>query len=385
MLWGASALFSFAQWMERIAVGWLVLDETGSVFLTALSWAVRSAPGVVAGPLAGVVADRYPRPAVLAIGSFAKAAAIVITGLIVLPGEPSVALVLILIAVSGAAAVFNVSALQPLLRDIAGESGTMNAVSLNSFGQRIGGAVGSLAAGVLIGVVGPGTTFLVAGALVVVSGLAFARVRTVGSRDGSDRPAFVRDLADGLRLLLDIRMVALLIGLMILIENFGFSVNALLPVVADEALNVGSTGLGALGTSFGVGSIVGTAALAALGDYRHKGYLLAGVVVSFGLLLVALGTADALVVALVVGAGLGGTMAMVDALEWILLQASVPDAYRGRAIGAWNLAIGLGLVGPVILGAIADRYGVEDALFASGALLTATGVLSLGSRALRQM
>ena len=219
----------------------------------------------------------------------------------------------------------------------------------------------------------------------MVSGLAFARVRTVGSRDGSDRPAFVRDLADGLRLLLDIRMVALLIGLMILIENFGFSVNALLPVVADEALNVGSTGLGALGTSFGVGSIIGTAALAALGDYRHKGYLLAGVVVSFGLLLAALGTADALVVALIIGAGLGATMAMVDALEWILLQASVPDAYRGRAIGAWNLAIGLGLVGPVILGAIADRYGVEDALFASGALLTATGGLSLGSRALRQM
>ena len=80
ILWGASALFSFAQWMERIAVGWLVLDETGSVFLTALSWAVRSAPGVVAGPLAGVVADRYPRPAVLATGSLAKAAAIFFTG-----------------------------------------------------------------------------------------------------------------------------------------------------------------------------------------------------------------------------------------------------------------------------------------------------------------
>mgnify|MGYP001184441852 CR=1 FL=1 len=49
---GASALFAFAQWMERTAVDWLGLEETGSVFLTALAWAVRAAPSaIMAGSL----------------------------------------------------------------------------------------------------------------------------------------------------------------------------------------------------------------------------------------------------------------------------------------------------------------------------------------------
>ena len=58
---GASALFASAQWMERTAVGWLVLDATGSVFLTALAWAVRSAPSMIMGPLAGALPSCAPR------------------------------------------------------------------------------------------------------------------------------------------------------------------------------------------------------------------------------------------------------------------------------------------------------------------------------------
>ena len=46
----------------------------GSVFLTALSWAVRSLPNVVFGPIAGALADRYPRNRVLALNAVLRAA-----------------------------------------------------------------------------------------------------------------------------------------------------------------------------------------------------------------------------------------------------------------------------------------------------------------------
>src|SRR3546814_766169 len=43
-LWSAAMLLALTQWMERLTVGWFVLDVTGSVFLTALSFAAQNIP-----------------------------------------------------------------------------------------------------------------------------------------------------------------------------------------------------------------------------------------------------------------------------------------------------------------------------------------------------
>ena len=382
LLWGSSALFAVAQWMERTAVGWFVLDETGSVFLTALVWAVRSAPGTVLGPFAGVLADRHSRPMMLVAGSGLKLVAVLGIGALAFTDSPPVVLVLVLIAVSGCSMTFNVSALQPLVRDVAGAEKTMNAISLNSFGQRTVGAVGAIFSGVLLGQVGPGWTFMVAAVVLAVSAFGFSRLR-VGARPSSSQTSFSRDLLEGLRLIFTIPMVALLLGLMVVIENLGFSFNAVLPVVAEEMLEVGPEGFGALGMALGVGSVFGTAGLAVLGDYRRKGLLLTATVVTFGLLLVAVSGTNMFLVALVITAGLGGVMAAVDALEWVLLQSSVSDEFRGRAIGAWNLAIGFGWLGPIVLGAAAAQYGIQQSLAVAGALLAVTGLISLRSKGLR--
>lgn len=69
----ATYLEAFGTWMERLAVGWFVLDTTGSVFLAALSFAARSAPNMLLGPFGGAVADRFPRPRVLMLSAGVKA------------------------------------------------------------------------------------------------------------------------------------------------------------------------------------------------------------------------------------------------------------------------------------------------------------------------
>ncbi len=75
-------------------------------------------------------------------------------------------------------------------------------------------------------------------------------------------------------------------------------------------------------------------------------------------------------------AGIGASAALVDALEWILLQDSVPEELRGRALGGWNFAIGWGWIGPITLGAMGDAAGVPAALTLSGAALLGSAVLA---------
>jgi hypothetical protein len=52
---------SLAVQAERLAVSWFVLLQTDSVFLTAVSSAIRKVPGSLMAPLAGDLSDRWPR------------------------------------------------------------------------------------------------------------------------------------------------------------------------------------------------------------------------------------------------------------------------------------------------------------------------------------
>jgi hypothetical protein len=70
--------------------------------------------------------------------------------------------------------------------------------------------------------------------------------------------------------------------------------------------------------------------------------------------------------------------ALADLLAQSLLQLSVPHELRGRAGGAWVVAIGLAPLGQLQIGALASLFGVSVALGASGLALVvlagATGV-----------
>src|SRR5262245_56145177 len=78
------------------------------------------------------------------------------------------------------------------------------------------------------------------------------------------------------------------------------------------------------------------------------------------------GLAGVLVVLTVVNA----VGALADLLAQSLLQLSVPSHLRGRAGGAWVVAIGLAPLGQLQIGALASLFGVSVALGTSGLALT---------------
>jgi MFS family permease len=339
---------------------------------------------VFLGPLAGALSDRLPRARLLAAAALVKTVVLVAIGVAVLTGHDSVPLLFTLVAVSGATMAFQISSLQALAADTVGRDRLASAVSLTSFGQRSVGAAGAIGGGLLIGTLGPGPTFLLAVVPVAAAAAIYARL-PVGGRRVASQP-LLSDVADGLRLLVTVRLVSVLLGLMVVVEILGFSYHSLLPVIATAVLDVGPLGLGTLVSAAAVGSLAGTGALTLMADMRHKGPLLVGVVFTFGLLLVALAGSDRFMLSIVIIAGIGAMAAMVDALEWILLQASVPDNMRGRVLGGWNLAIGIGVIGPISLGALADAAGVQWAIGASGALLAAAAItIAIGARRLREV
>ncbi len=379
-VWFGAVLFALGIWMERLAVGWFVLEVTGSVFLAALSLGIRSVPNLVLGPIGGAVSDRLPRGRVLMATALVRAVAASLMSLVVIVDVATVPLLLALVFVTSSTLAFHNTSLQPLQAEIAGAARLGNAISLTSFGQRSVGAAGALGGGALIGWLGPEPTFLVAAIPLACAAVVFAGLRPP-TRTPAERPHLAREVLEGLRLLARTPTVRLLLGMMVVVEILGFSFASMLPAVAERILEVGPERLGVLTAGVAVGAMFGTALLVFTTDRLPHGLMLVTVFLTFGLLVVVLGNSTAFWLSVAATAGIGASAAMVDALQWIMLQVSVGAELRGRVLGGWNFAIGWGWLGPLALGAVAEAASVPAALTLSGTLLVIFALASLAASA----
>src|SRR5438132_13180988 len=74
LLWLASLGFSGGMWVQQVAVGWLVVEMTGSPLALGMVQAARTAPSLVLGMVGGVLADRLSRRVLLCCVGFVSAA-----------------------------------------------------------------------------------------------------------------------------------------------------------------------------------------------------------------------------------------------------------------------------------------------------------------------
>ena len=118
-------------------------------------------------------------------------------------------------------------------------------------------------------------------------------------------------------------------------EVFAFSHGSALPVVAQDVLKAGASGLGTLNSAVAIGGTTAVLLLSLMpGRVRREPLLgLAFVVYGLSLLAVSSATNLATVAAILVVTGL--CAGAFDVLQQTLIQLAVPEEQRGRAVGIW--------------------------------------------------
>ena len=384
-LWTAGLLIGFGNWMQRLTISWFVLDQTGSVFLTAVSFAVRSAPNLIFGPVGGAIADRYSRRKVLMIAAGLKVSVAVGMWFLVAQSDALIWVVMVLVGLAGITAAFELPGTQALAVDVVGRRNAANGVAMMSVATRAVGAIGALTGGLLIESAGPGIVFVIAGLAFAVGGFAVSRVKVVQPGLGVQRTShglravggFISSTFFGIRILLGIPIVATLLTFAMVVEILGFTFQTLMPSLAEDVLGVGATGLGALTAMAAIGGLVGSVLITALSDFSRKGLLAIGIIFIYGVGLISLGISEIFPVSLLIVSVVGIMASSFDALQWTLLMANVPDDMRGRAMGGWIFAIGFGWAGSLELGLIAEVYSVSWALSVNGIGLLILGIAAL--------
>ena len=379
---GASVLLNSVGMMgETVVLGWLTLELTNSPLLVGVAMGMRMLPLFFVGVPAGALADRFPRHQLLMLTGAGQALTASALGALTLLGQVGLAHVLLLTLAAGTLRGLEHAARQSYTHDVVGAPALVPGLAVLGVAMRLGWLLGSLGVGAIIARFGSGAAYLavasgfLAGALVLLP--ASSPPRAIAPTRGS-LWASVVGFATAMR---TDRPLLVLMMLTAAAEVLGFSHQALLPSLARDVLAIGPEGLGALNAARSVGGVVGLAVASARRRVDGGGAFFVTVLLSFGASLVGLGLAPyvvgvAGVVAVLIVVNAVGALA--DLLAQSLLQLSVPGHLRGRAGGAWVVAIGLAPLGQLQIGALASLFGVSVAFGASGVAL----VLLAGATAL---
>jgi predicted MFS family arabinose efflux permease len=130
-----------------------------------------------------------------------------------------------------------------------------------------------------------------------------------------------------------------------------------MPVFARDVLEVGPSGMGALMSAIGVGSLIGSFALAALSNYPRKGLIMVATGIASGISLTIFALSESFGLSLVALAATGLSLVVCLALGQTLLNLIVPDEYRGRVLSIWSLIWSLEAVIVLPAGWLADQAG----------------------------
>jgi MFS family permease len=341
----SSMVLTIGVMLQAAALGKHVYDITGSEMSIGLLGLAEFLPAAALVLVTGTVADRLNRKRVSLVAQFGEFTCSILLMVYALsvtePDGGGSALPIYAIAfLFGASRAFLAPALRPIAAMIAPDGGLPRVIAFYSATWTGAAIIGPAISGFLYAV-DPALAYGVA-AVLILCGMASLSLVTlpavVTTEVKTERPT-LRDAVQGLVFIRRTPVLLAAISLDLFAVLFGGAV-ALLPVIAEEQLQVGDVAYGWLRAAGGLGAAAMAVFLAFRPVRRHVGRTLLWVVAIFGAATIVLGTTRSYWIAffaLIIA--FGADMVSVF-IRSSLVPLVTPDDKRGRVSAVENVFIG---------------------------------------------
>ena len=371
--------------MQQLVRGFLVFELTGSYAALGTMFLVNSVPGLLFSVAGGVVADRVrQKKRVVQIGQLANALNALVLALLLYFDVLRFEHLLIAALVHGTVMSMMMPARQAMLPEVIGRERLTNAVALNAAGMNAMRLLAPSAGGFLIAAFGPHWVYFAITGLYLYATALLALVpsESATAEDGEPesehggRSSGWRDLVDGFRYIGGDPVLRVLLATAVLFAVFSMPFLFLLPGFVASVLDAGPQQLGLLMTLMGVGSLLGSMAVASL-PARGRGriFLFAGVLLGIGLMAFSISTTFwvTAVIMFIVGIGDAGR----QSLSMVLVQVYVRDAYRGRVMSVYMMQRSFATLATFFVGIAASLVGIQWAIGTISAALVVAAIALL--------
>ncbi len=377
-------------WIQRIAQDWLVLTLTDSPTAVGITTAFQFLPTLVFGLQAGLMADRFPKRALLMAAQVSMAAGAAVLAVLTLTGRIEVGHVYVLALVLGVVTAVDNPVRQSFVSEVVGARHLPNAISLVSCTFQRGAMAGPVIGGVLMGTVGAGYAFAINAcsfaapvvalslmrgpslrrrpAVPVASATADDSSSSVDGSGGSDSSSgsAAPNIREGLSYA---ARTSTVLWPVVMVGAFGFftiSLPVTLAAFAKHEFHSGASGLGVLNGVVALGALAGALSTARrTRPLRLRTVGCAAWALATAMVVAALAPNQSVFIVLLVLVGAANLGFLTSAQS--LVQLTAADHLRGRIVGLYMLVfIGSGALGGPVVGLLAEQFGARTALLASG-------------------
>jgi len=368
LFFGAASISNGGSWMQLIAVQALLFDLTDSGTWLGLSTVATLVPALLLTPYAGVLADRVSRQAILQVTqSVQMATAFALWGLYV-SHVVTPAWIVTMGFVNGVAVGFQTSAWSSFVPLLAPPDDMLQAVRLNSVQYTMARAIGPAFGGLVVKFGGIGAAIMCNAVtyLLVLAALAIVRPR-VNQTDAREQRVLA-GLKQGALYIWRRRPLRIAVILALVASTFGQALQYIASALSERLFGHSSEGNAGLLTALGCGALFSSVFAIKLNDRLPRSRQALGALTLFavadGLLPLTHSYLVGQIAYFIAGAG---HLQIAIALN-TLIQGTVPDEYRGRALSFYFLGVLAGIpIGTQLLGSLGDGIGFHATLFLDGA------------------
>jgi MFS family permease len=363
ILWITNVIAFIATWIHEVSVSWLMTSLTLSPFIVSLVQTAMNFPFFLLSLPAGALADILDRKRLIIatrILMMAGSLGLAILSFLNLVTPATILLCTFLISLGAS---IHSPAWQAIIPELVNEKDLPNAITSGSVGFNLARIIGPALGGIIIGLVGPGITFLLNAFFfsTILTTLSSWKTKPIVRTLPTER--FIGALKSGIRYTRNaphVKAVLIQIGL------FSFFASALLsfiPLIARARLGLGPFGFGLLYGCFGIGGLLGATLIPRIRKVISINVLVISGRLFFGITIACLSLLDHFYSV--------GLMLFIGGFIWLIListyniaiQTVIPSWVRGRIVSVYMLAFfGSMACGSAIWGFTATIFGIPGTL-----------------------
>ncbi|HMO56512.1 MAG TPA: MFS transporter [Roseiflexaceae bacterium] len=363
-IWIGQAFSLFGSSLAGFALIWWLTQETGSATVLAIGTLITLLPGVLIGPLAGTLVDRWNRRTIMIVADSSAALAALALVFLFWFGAITVWQIYLVMFIRSLAGAFHFPAMQASTSLMVPDEQLTRVAGMNHMLQGGSSIAAPALAALLIAFLPMPAMMLidVLTALVAVTTLALVQIPQPVRAATTEATSVVREMLDGLRYIWEwpgLRAVTIFATVLNLMLTPAF---ALLPILVTRHFEGGALDLAALQAVEGGGIIAGGVLLSIWGGFRRKILTsLSGLIgLGIGSLAVGLAPAGLFPLALIGMMIMGFTMPLTNGPFMAIVQSVVRPSMQGRVFTViGSMAMGLAPLGLAVAGPIADSFGVQ--------------------------
>ena len=355
-------------WMQTVAQAWLVYSLTHSPFLLGLTSFAAQVTVFFVAPFGGMVADRVDRRKFLLVTQSAAMIQAAILAVLTLLHLVQVWEIVCLALSMGLINAFDIPTRQSMTLDMVGREDLRHAISLNSMMFNAARVVGPTLAGMLIAWVGEGICFALNAASFGAVLISLLLMQFSARLPRINQNAF-REVLEGYRYSWSNPQIRLSLLLTAFSSLFGAAYLTMMPAVARDLLHGDSTTQGTLMSAIGAGALFGAFFLSRITE-KQLVYAPVAAAIAFGLGLVAFAHSHHLWLSVAIALPTSACLMLLGGTTNTIIQIVAHEHFRGRVISHYTQSfMGMMPWGALLLGALASRLGVTDAISIGGLIV----------------